>query len=104
MKSLLNLVGISHTPCARDVVPLLKDGTPLLLLREPDNPHDPNAIQVYLQLGYVKKEQAAQLAKLLDILDMKELPAKMLLSRGAYAEMEIEEPEIITDHSESGAL
>lgn len=41
-------------------------GCPLLLRREPDNEHDPNAIAVDLpdgvQLGYVPRELAAELA------------------------------------------
>ena len=46
-------------------------GRPLQLSREPDNPHDPNAIQVHprdggVQAGWVPRELAAELAPDLD--------------------------------------
>jgi hypothetical protein len=45
-------------------------GRPLELRRQPDNPHDPNAIAVHSgsgdQLGWVPREVAAELAPLLD--------------------------------------
>jgi hypothetical protein len=44
-------------------------GTQLRLVREPDNPHDPNAIAVYSQdnkAGYVPASRAKVLAKLMD--------------------------------------
>jgi hypothetical protein len=46
-------------------------GQPLLLRRDPDNPHDPNAIQVHpagggAQVGWVPRELAVELAPELD--------------------------------------
>lgn len=46
-------------------------GTPVRLIREPDNPHDPNAIAIYAETGrnragYVPAARAKRLAKLLD--------------------------------------
>jgi hypothetical protein len=46
-------------------------GRPLELRRDPDNPHDPNAIQVHpldggAQVGWVPRELAAELAPELD--------------------------------------
>jgi hypothetical protein len=46
-------------------------GQPLLLRRDPDNPHDPNAIQVHpvdggAQVGWVPRELAEELAAELD--------------------------------------
>lgn len=46
-------------------------GTPVRLVREPDNEHDPNAIAVYAidgkgPAGYVNKQNAARLAKMID--------------------------------------
>ncbi len=46
-------------------------GTPVRLVREPDNPHDPNAIAIYAdtgrnKAGYVPAARAKRLAKLLD--------------------------------------
>ena len=45
-------------------------GSPLVLRRDPDNEHDPNAIAVHVaggaQLGWVPREDAAQIAAQLD--------------------------------------
>lgn len=48
-----------------------RPGTPVHLAREPNNPHDPNAIavfadNVYNRAGYVPKQTAARLTKLID--------------------------------------
>lgn len=45
------LVGMHFRPPAKDVVNLLPANTNLLLVREPDNPHDAHAIKVLL-LGF----------------------------------------------------
>lgn len=42
------LVGMRFRPPAADVVNMLAGGTALTLVREPDNPHDFNAIKVML--------------------------------------------------------
>jgi hypothetical protein len=93
MKSLLNLVGTTFKRHSKEVVSLLSDGTPLLLMPEPDNPHDNNAILVLLPLGYVKKEQAALLAAKLNRDCITAYDAKFIRGHGSYAEIEIEEPE-----------
>lgn len=46
-------------------------GAPVRLVREPENPHDPNAVAVYAETGrrlagYVPKGQAKRLAQMLD--------------------------------------
>jgi hypothetical protein len=51
-----------------EVIDELKLGTVVTLASEPDNPHDPNAVAIYLKdnkLGYVPKEKNAQLSSLL---------------------------------------
>lgn len=60
------LVGMKFRPPALDVVERLPDGTKLLLVREPGNLYDRNAVAVYFQLGYIPKSAAAKLAPLLD--------------------------------------
>lgn len=54
---------------AADVWPLLRVGDALELSREPDNPHDPNAVRVQWRgrkLGYVPRRENAALAWGLD--------------------------------------
>jgi hypothetical protein len=54
---------------AADVWPLLRVGDPLELSREPDNPHDRNAVSVQWRgrkLGYVPRRENAALAWGLD--------------------------------------
>lgn len=60
------LVGMKFRPPALDFVERLPDQTKLLLVREPGNTHDPNAVAVYFQLGYIPKTAARNLAPLLD--------------------------------------
>lgn len=67
MKSLLGLVGMKYRPPADRIVYQLQPGDPVTLVREPDNPHDPNAIAVMLHLGYVPKAQALKLAEKMDL-------------------------------------
>lgn len=92
MKHLLTLVGITHAPQARYIVPHLIDGQSMLLVREPANPHDKNAIAVYVRVGFVKASEAASLAPKLDVLGYETYDAKMVRNEGHYAEMEVEEP------------
>lgn len=47
----------------------LKVGDPLRFVREPDNPHDPNAVRIEWQgakLGYVPRADQGEIARLLD--------------------------------------
>jgi hypothetical protein len=94
MKSLLNLVGSKHRPHGSDITPLLDDGTPLLLVRDPNNPHDPNAIGVYIAIGFIKASQAAQLAPKLDANCDATWDATIVRNGGSWIELEIEEPEL----------
>lgn len=55
-----NLVGMHFRPPAKDVVNLLAGGTELIVQRQPQNPYDPNAVQVLLG-GFSKEGQYAAL-------------------------------------------
>jgi HIRAN domain len=60
------VAGVSFRPEALDD-PSFDPGRKLLLVPEPDNPHDPNAVAVWneertLQLGYVPREVAPELS------------------------------------------
>ena len=62
------LAGYRHAE-APEVWPLLRVGDRLQLAREPDNPHDANAVRVLWQgrkLGYVPRAENAALAWALD--------------------------------------
>jgi hypothetical protein len=70
----LHVVGVagagSHHADAL-ATPAVAPGMPLELRRDPDNPHDPNAVAVYPagggeQVGWVPRELAAELAPELD--------------------------------------
>lgn len=104
MKSLLTLVGMKHHPPALRALSIAPDGTELLLVREPANKYDPNAIQVVMILGYIKKERALALAPRMDASCWSRhgevsnpitptLAAKLVRNEGTYVELEIEEPE-----------
>lgn len=69
-KSRVALVGSKHCPPAEQVIfGLHREGhtqVAVELHREPSNRFDPNAIKVVLMLGYIAKNQAAELSKWLD--------------------------------------
>lgn len=68
MKALYALVGMKHRG-SEALVASLKRGHPLLLIREADNPHDRNAVQVWANgehIGYVRGTQVRPLAMKLD--------------------------------------
>lgn len=55
---------------AHEFITKLKPGTPLILMAEPSNTHDDNAIAVYLEytkhIGYIKSSRCLELKALLD--------------------------------------
>lgn len=49
MPQILPMVGMHYRPPAKAIVDNLRVGTPLHLRAEPDNPYDPNAIQIFIK-------------------------------------------------------
>lgn len=72
MKTLVALVGTKYRgPEMVALLASLPQGEPLTLRREPDNAHDPRAIQVWARdhlIGYVKGSQNRDLAMAMDAL------------------------------------
>jgi hypothetical protein len=69
MPNRYSIVGTQFTGIPESFVAALKAGTPAVLVREPANPHDPNAIAVYVdgrRIGYVPKKQNGVLAQFID--------------------------------------
>jgi hypothetical protein len=63
-----SIVGLNHQK-SEEFVTLLPVGTEATLVREPQNPFDPNAVAVYIhgrRVGYVPKAQNTVLAKFID--------------------------------------
>lgn len=68
MKTLYTLVGMKHRGTEK-IVADLPAGYPLLLIREPDNKFDPNAVQVWANdrhVAYVKATEVRPLCQILD--------------------------------------
>ena len=68
MKSIYTIVGMKHRGTEK-LVASMNVGEPLILIREPTNQHDPNAVQVWgrhTHLGYVKGTEAVALAFAMD--------------------------------------
>lgn len=64
-----SIVGTQFTGVPESFVAALKPGTPAVLVREPTNQYDANAIAVYVdgrRIGYVPKKQNAVLAQFID--------------------------------------
>lgn len=54
--------GMSFRPPAGAILSVIPFDTPLVLLRESTNKHDPNAIQVHVKTKYIPKEMYEELA------------------------------------------
>ncbi len=105
MKGLYALVGLKFRPEeARRHFAALPNGSPLVLKREPTNPHDRNAVQVWsgdVMIGYVSGKQNAPLAMAMDrqvagaIPDASPsvgcFPAKLAIDGGKWPLIEVEE-------------
>lgn len=71
MKGFSKVVGTTFYP--ENNLSILTEGQELMLIREKDNKYDANAIAIYAdfekkahQIGYVKKELAEEMAKIID--------------------------------------
>lgn len=65
VKYVLGLVGTKYRPSGPAILKCLEDDHPICLVREPENPHDPNAIAVYVQIGYIPANQASRVSGLI---------------------------------------
>jgi hypothetical protein len=65
-----NIVGIEFVPAGVELVRRLKVGDEVKLVRQPDNPHDKNAIVIIdsdgNRLGYLSAKLAADISRALD--------------------------------------
>lgn len=62
---LLAIVGAHFRPPAKDLLQVMATGTPLTLIREPENPYDANAIKVMVATTAIPAAWAEDLAPLL---------------------------------------
>ena len=63
------VVGVTFNNAQENIKRLARKDIPLELVREPNNPYDPNAIKVMVAewfLGYIRKELASKLAPEID--------------------------------------
>lgn len=69
MPNRYSIVGSQHAGVSKTHMDGLKVGTRAVLLREPDNEHDKNAVAIYVdgtRVGYVPMKQNAVLAAFMD--------------------------------------
>lgn len=74
------IVGSKHHPGALDLLATLADDAVLTLLRQPDNPHDRNAIAVLsglVMLGFVPAFLARAVAPLMDNAGVATVPGRL---------------------------
>lgn len=93
MKSLYNLVGMKYRG-TEAIVAAMAHGAPLLLLREPDNPHDPAAVAVHaggLHVGYVKGTEAAGLARQMDAAGRTSMAGSFAVTADRWPCVEVED-------------
>lgn len=63
-----SIVGMSYAK-AEDFVKSLQAGAAAVILREPNNEHDPNAVAVWIEgrkVGYIPRKENAVLAQFID--------------------------------------
>lgn len=63
-----SIVGMEHQH-STEIVAALQTGTDVILVREPTNPYDPNAIEVWVgnrRVGYIPRSQNKVLAAFID--------------------------------------
>jgi hypothetical protein len=95
-KKLYALVGMRHRG-AEDLVRSLPDGEPLTLIRDPDNPHDPFAVEVWARerhVGFVKATQARGLSRFIADKgdpETRSLSGKLHISADRWPMVEVDE-------------
>jgi hypothetical protein len=90
MQTIYSIVGMKYHN-AETFVARLRNGEYLQLRREPDNPHDPFAIAVYVgerHVGYLKATEGRMLAREMDGFEMTEIPARLAFV-GKYPQAEV---------------
>jgi hypothetical protein len=93
MKALYTLVGMRFRGTVQ-LVAKLPVGEALDLLREPDNQHDHNAVQVWAQgqhVAYIKGDEAAGLARWMDADETRKqygVSGKLVAARWPQVEVE----------------
>lgn len=93
MKAAYSIVAMKYCS-AEDFVKSLRAGEPLTLIREPTNPADRNAVQVWAQerrIGYVKGTQAAGLARAMDESGHTSINGKLAFGGDRWPMAEVEE-------------
>lgn len=83
-KSLSAITGMKHRG-TEALVASLPEGEPLRLVREPENPYDPNAVQVWARgqhVAYIKATQARAIAHEMDLAKVTERVGKLSKSAG----------------------
>jgi hypothetical protein len=61
MRTSSPIVGQHFRPPAKAILAVLKNGTPLLISREPDNAYDPNAVKVLVESLHIPSSQLDEL-------------------------------------------
>ncbi len=97
MKSLYAMVGMRFRD-AEEFVASLPDREPLLLLRQPNNPHDANAVAVWARgrhVGFIPTKENAALASRMDDIGRERADFKLeaKLVAGQWPQIEVEEGE-----------
>lgn len=89
-KSLLTLVGTKFRKNGLRLIGAMEQNHPVLLVREPQNPHDPNAIAVYVAIGYIAASEAKDWAAQLDTLNPVGTVHGLLVMDGVSRNVEID--------------
>jgi hypothetical protein len=92
MKSLFTMVGMQYRH-SKEIVAAMKAGTPLTLKRDPFNPADPNAVEVWYgdrHIAFIKGTQVRALALKMDAAGQKSIPGIFAVSADRWPQVEVD--------------
>lgn len=93
MKGSYAIVDMKHRG-TEDLVASLPVGEPLLLIREPMNLYDRNAIHVWARtqhVGFIPTKQNKDLARKMDAAGLRQIPARLTTSGDRWPLIEVDE-------------
>jgi len=93
MKAIYTMVGMQHRGSV-DFVASLPKGEPIILLRDPNNAHDPNAVMVWARgrhVAFLKAGEAFQLARRMDAIHQPKIEARLTFDGQRWPMAEVDE-------------
>jgi hypothetical protein len=92
MKSLYTMVGMQYRH-SKEIVAEMKAGTPLTLKRDPFNPADPSAIEVWYgdrHIAFIKGTEVSALAQQMDAAEVPQIYGVFRVTADRWPQVEVD--------------